>query len=315
VKDKIKIFLIGSGKIGIRSFAKIAADGRFLIVGMATQEDKVSGRKLIPAPMPVAEWAERNSIPIEKVKSVNDPNFVKKVKDLKTDIIFLASFGQILKEDILTAPLREPVNLHSSLLPKFRGASPIQAAIISGEKETGVSFMRMEKGLDSGPVFAKFAIPIADDDNFQTLEGKLASVAAEHVVDVIQKIFDGTLDALDQDHQIANFAPKIKKSDGLINWNESAELIERKIRAFSTWPGVFFDFETEKKKMRIKINGARVVRDFPQNNPGKMTLSSQKWIVSCGNFAIELLRVHPEGKKEMGVGDFLRGYRMPVSVQ
>jgi methionyl-tRNA formyltransferase len=307
-KQKTRVFFLGSGKLGIPSLAAILSSSEIDFVGAATQDDKPSGRKLILSPTPIAEWALKNNLEIEKVRSINNPEFVRKIKNLQTDIIFLASFGQILKNEILSSPLREPVNLHASLLPKYRGASPIQSAILSGEKESGISFMRMEKGLDTGPIFAKFAASIDENDNAEMLENKLADLAAKHVVDIILKIDREELQAVEQDHSQASYAPKIRKNDGALNWKNDALTIKRMVRAFYPWPGVFFEFENNGKKYRINIKKADVRLELPPDHPGKIIVASKKsWIVACGNGALDLLRVLPDGKKEMDGTEFLRG--------
>ncbi|HPN85255.1 MAG TPA: methionyl-tRNA formyltransferase [Victivallales bacterium] len=305
---KPKVLFIGSGRIGTESLAKIANSAKIDFLGIVTQEDKPAGRKLQLKPTPVAEWACSNSLPVEKIRSVNDPDFVSKVRAMGTDIIFLASFGQILKAEILSAPNVEPLNLHASLLPKFRGASPIQAAIISGEKQAGISFMRMEKGLDTGPVFAKFATDISSDEDSESLETKLACLAAQHVEDVILKIFKRELEPVPQDNSLATYAAKIEKSDGLIDWREDALRVERKVRAFRQWPGAFFQLDLDGKKQRVKIVRAKVCPEI-QGALGEIIRTDKKLIVVCGKAGIELERIIPEGRREMDATEFLRGWK------
>lgn len=297
--------------IGISSLAKIANSEQIDFLGILTQEDKPAGRKLILKATPVAEWATKNNLPLEKLDSINNPNIISKIKNWAVDIIFLASFGQILKSDILSVPLVEALNLHASLLPKFRGASPIQAAILAGDKQSGVSFMRMEKGLDTGPVFAQFASDIAPDECADSLETKLANLAAEYSIEVILKICSGELKPVPQDNSLATYAGKIEKSDGKIEWNNDADVIERKIRAFHPWPGAFFDLDIKGGKLRTKITKAKVVPGV-QITPGEIICTAEKkLLIACGKNALEVQKIHPEGRKEMDSADFLRGQRIP----
>ncbi|HPO89597.1 MAG TPA: methionyl-tRNA formyltransferase [Victivallales bacterium] len=306
--EKPKVLFVGSGKLGIPSLAKIANSNELDFLGVITQEDKPAGRKLHLTPTPVAAFAESNKIKVIKIKSINSPDILSYIRSLKPDFIFLASFGQLLKSEILSIPLKEPLNLHGSLLPKYRGAAPIQAAILNGENETGVSFMRMEKGLDTGPVFARFAVKISSTDNSITLEEKLAKIASENVVDVILKIYSNQLQPVSQDKMgQASYAPKIQKHDGLINWNESAELIERKIRAYYPWPSAYTEFQIFGENYRFKIIKAKVVASI-NSQPGIFLITRDNFVVSCGKDALELLVIHPDGRREIKITDFIHRF-------
>lgn len=305
--SKPKVLFVGSGKLGIPSLVKIAASPELEFLGVITQNDKPAGRKLHLTRTPVAEFAERNNLPLKKIKSINAPEFIEYARSLSPDFIFLASFGQILKDEILKVPRIEPLNLHGSLLPKFRGAAPIQAAILSGETETGVSFMRMDKGLDTGAVFAKFAIRISHNDNTPTLEDKLAILAAEHVVEVILDIFYRRISAKEQDHDEASYAKKIEKHDGLINWNDDAEIIERKTRAFYPWPAAYTQFRIFGTDYRFKIVRAKVVPSIV-SAPGTFIITKDSFTVACGKNALKLLCIHPDGRKEMPINDFIHRF-------
>jgi len=306
--EKPKVLFVGSGKLGIHSLAKIANSDKINFLGVITQEDKPAGRKLHLTPTPIAAFAELNKIKVIKIKSINSPDTLSYIRSLAPDFIFLASFGQILKSEILSIPLKEPLNLHASLLPKYRGAAPIQAAILNGESETGVSFMRMEKGLDTGPVFAKFTVKISRDDNSLTLEEKLAKIASENVIDVILKIYSNQLTPVSQEELgQASYAPKIQKHDGLIDWNEPAELIERKIRAYYPWPSAYTEFQIFGENYRLKIIKSKIVPSIA-SMPGTFIITKNSFIVSCGKDALELLVVHPDGRKEMEIADFIHRF-------
>ncbi len=307
MKLRPKVLFIGSGRLGLPSLAKIAGSEEIDFLGAVTQEDKPAGRKLHLTPTPVGEFARLHGIPLKKIKCVNAPDFLSEAGALNPDFIFLASYGQILKSEILSLPKVEPLNVHGSLLPKHRGAAPVQAAILAGDEEAGISFMRMEKGLDTGPVFAKFAVGISCDDTAHSLEDKLANLAGEHAVDTVLRIFSGELKAVPQDDSAASYARKIEKSQGAIDWGEDAEVIERKIRAYHPWPGAFSEFEIFGRKYRLKIISAALAGplDLP---PGGFHLSKQAFTVACGRGSLALKIVHPDGRKEMPVADFIHGF-------
>lgn len=312
--DKLRIYFLGSGEIAVPVLEKLTVSERIILAGVGTQKDRPSGRGRKTMPTPVGLFLENKGIKGDKPDSVNSDDFLSHLKNLMPDMIFVASFGQILKEGILGIPRLGCINLHASLLPFHRGASPINAAILNGDVKTGVSFMRMEKGLDTGPVFRMYECEIGAEDNALQLERKLGHLAAEHVEDIILRIADGTLQAVAQEHARATYAGKIKKEDGLVNWNEDSELIERKVRAYFPWPAAYFNLKLQSENKLIKITKA-LVRPELRGTPGEFLKSSGgDWVIACGKGALSLLRVIPEGKREMSGADFIRGFEKQLSI-
>lgn len=306
-KEKLpRVYFLGSGHIAVAPLAKLYHSDRINLIGIGTQMDRPAGRKRHLMPTPVGAWAADNRIEIDKPVSVNNEEFLSRLRNLKTDVVFVASFGQILKRDILELPAIACVNLHASLLPAYRGAAPIISAVLEGISVTGITFMKIDKGLDTGPMYCKYEQKITNERADQ-LEKKLGLLAAEHVESVIEKIVSGELVPQDQDHDQATYAAKIKKEDGQLNWHESAEQIVRKVKAFYPWPGVSFILETAKNPMRITITEAEVAPEA-SGSPG-LTLTADKndWIISCGCGAVSLKKVKPEGKGEMSGPEFVRG--------
>lgn len=304
--NKPKVYFLGSGNIAIAPLQQLFNSARIDLVGIATQIDRPAGRKKIPQPTPVGLWADKNGIAIDKPDSVNNEDFLDKLRSIEPDIIFVASFGQLLKSEILELPAVACVNLHASILPAYRGAAPIISAIVDGLDKTGISFMKMDKGLDTGPVYCIYEQELKNQ-KANELETQLGIMAAEYIEEVIEKIVSGEMRSYEQDHDKATFAAKIKKGNGQVDWSEAAEVIERKIRGYFPWPGTFFVIQTRKRPIRLNINEAEIVMD-KNGTPGKTLVADKHdWIIACGDGAINLKKVKPDGKGEMTGPEFVRG--------
>lgn len=308
---KIKLYFLGSGEIAVPVMDRIYRSDMFELLGICTQNDRPAGRNKPLLPTPVGAWAQKNSIVADKPISVNDSVFISKVKELAPDIILVISFGQILREDFLKIPKISCVNVHASLLPKYRGASPIVAAILNADRETGVCFMKMEKGLDNGAVYKEIKMPLCGNEYADELELSLGRLAAENVEETLWDIYSGKIYPKEQDYSKASYAGKIKKNDGTIDWNMSAVEIEKKVRAFYPWPGAYFNINAPKGLKKINITKGKVVTDLT-GRPGEVIKADRKtgWIISCGSGALKIVRLIPEGKKEMSSEDFLLGTRV-----
>ena len=233
---------------------------------------------------------------------------MERLRGLGTEMIFLVSFGQILKREILELPPLGCVNLHASLLPAHRGASPIASAILNGDARTGVSFMRMEAGLDCGPVYLEEEFPLAGDEDAGWLEDQLGALGAARAAATLLRIASGELVGRPQDHAAASYAGKIRKADGDVDWREGAAALARKVRAYHPWPGMSFAAGSGPDAKHLRIAAAAVAADAPPGEPGHSVVASKsRWVVACGEGSLELLRVVPEGKKAMSGADFLRG--------
>ena len=304
----VNIYILASGAIAVPVIRELTNSSVINICGISTQPDKPVGRKKILTPTPVGQWADENNISCERCTNVNDPEFIKKLKSLKPDIILVFAFGQLLKEEILSLPSNGCINLHASILPKYRGAAPINAAILEGDAETGVSVMQMEKGLDTGPVYDIFKIDISDNDTAESLENKLAELAAEITVGALLKIANDGQQPVPQDESKATHVGKISKNDGLISWNSTAKQVIRKIRAFTPWPGVFFRISTPKGDKKIQVTECEAEECIDHPTPGTVLQADKYgWTIACEKSVLKLLRIIPEGKKEMKATDFLLG--------
>jgi len=305
-----RVYFLGSGHIAVHPLKKLFSSKRIDLIGIGTQADQPAGRKRTLQATPVGQWACENNATIDKLVSVNSEEFLCKLRMLKPDILFVASFGQLLKSEILSLPECACVNLHASLLPAYRGAAPIISAVVEGLTETGITFMQMDKGLDTGPVYCSFKQAITGE-RADELEEKLGILSATHIEDVIEKIVAGKLIAKQQDNTLASYSAKIKKTDGQLDWNDDAEVICRKIRGFYPWPGVYFTLHTPKKDIRITISEAEITENTPsaQASAGTTIVADKKqWIIACGQGFLELKKVKPEGKREMTGPEFVRGH-------
>ncbi len=308
--NKLKIFFLGSGDIAVPVLKILCESKDIELLGIATQPDRPAGRKKKLLPTPVGRFADDKGLFVYKISNVNSYEFTSLIKSLNIDFLIVVSFGQILKEKLLTLPKYCCLNIHASLLPKYRGASPISAAILNGENSTGISFMKMDKGLDTGPVFSMNELIIGAADTSEILEHKLGRLAAENIIECLHKICTMGLKPVEQVDAIFSYAGIIKKEDGRINWTKSATNIERMIRAYAKWPGTYFYLKIGENLLKIEVNQAKVISS-DVNSFGKiLNADTKSFIIGCGDkTALSLIKITPAGKKTMNVSDFMRGIR------
>ena len=310
IENKIKIVFLGSGAFASPVLEAMLRDESLEIAEIVTQVDKPAGRKGILTPTPLGQWCQNAGRGFERVLSVNSEDFLNHLRELAPDLIVVVSFGQILKEDLLELPRLGCLNVHASLLPAYRGASPIVSAILNGEIQTGVTFMRMDKGLDTGPVYQQFELEIGDRITAPELESELARLAGRHIGECIRQLAEGKLQSQEQDHSKATLSRKIRKSHAALDWNSSPEDLARKIRAFFPWPSVIFTCMRNDRPVSVKISAGRAVAGV-SGKPGQiLSVKSEGVTVACAQNALLLEKVIPEGKKEMRATDFANGFRL-----
>ncbi len=312
--NKPKILFMGAGVFAVPVLDAIAHSKNLELAGTVTQPDKAAGRKRILTPTPLGKWADANGIPCERAVSVNTPEFLNKVQQIAPDLIVVVSFGQLLKQPLLESAPFGCLNVHASLLPRYRGASPIVSAVLNGDPETGIAFMRMEKGLDTGPVYEMHRYPVSPDMNAEELEQALSNLAAARIENCILKVVQNQIVPQTQSQDGVVLSKKIRKSDGSVRWQEDAEVLERKIRAYHNWPSMSFCVNLKKGCIKVKIMKAKATTfSAPNAIPGKVAAyANNQLMVACGKGALMIERVLPEGKKEMAVADFLNGSRIAV---
>ncbi len=274
----------------------------FEILAVVTQPDRPVGRKQEITESVVSKEARSLNVPIFKPENLREPSAFNELKALpKADAFIVVAYGHIIPRGILD--LATSINIHGSLLPKFRGASPIQSAILSGETETGITIMLMDEKMDHGPILKMESVKIQPEDTFKELEQKLCSLAKEMIVPTINDFLEGKLKPTEQNHSEASFCQTITKEDGKIDWNTDVKDIYNKYRAFIQWPGVWTSFDG--KILKIKKCLASEIKG---TEPGIVFKQEDKIFVGCANGSLELLELQLEGKNPTSVSDFVRGY-------
>jgi methionyl-tRNA formyltransferase len=297
----MKIIFWGTPDFAVPSL-KILLENNHKILAVVTAPDKERGRGQRVSFTPVKEFAIQNNITVLQPQKLKAEDFNNNLKTFECDLYIVVAF-KILPRNIFTIPKYGSFNLHASLLPKFRGAAPIQWTLIKGETETGVTSFALEDKVDTGNMYLQKKIPILLEDNFGTLHDKLSLLGAEAVLHTVNLIENGTAKLKKQSDELATPAPKITKEIMRIDWNKSAEDIHNLVRAFSPWPGAFF-IHNEKL---IKIFGTRLESKI-KLPPGKILERGGKLFIGCKNDAIEILEIQLEGHKKLSVTEFLRGY-------
>ena len=311
----IKIYFLGSGPIAIPILESLRVASELSLVGIGTQEKppKTINGKVRGSYTAVSLYCGQHGIEIERHASVNTEQFRGHLRELGVQMLVVASFGQILKRELLELPRYGCLNIHASLLPKYRGASPVVASLLNGDDETGVSFMQMEAGLDTGPLYSVFRLPILPTDVSDTLEQRLGALAASKIEEVVLQIVRDGLQPVRQDDACACYCGKICKNDGLACWEKSAVELANMVRAFLPWPSVRAFIPARNGFKMIKLTDVSPLEnDGMQTRPGQIISYGRDGIlVACGKGALLIRRLIPEGKKEMGACDYLRGNPLP----
>jgi methionyl-tRNA formyltransferase len=302
----MRIVFIGTGEIGVPTLRALLDSGHE-VVAVVTQPDKPVGReqRIEPPPIKKALIARARPLgaPIFQPPRIKDPQIVEELRKLKADVTVVVAYGQILPRDVLEIPRLACLNLHASLLPRWRGAAPIQAVIAAGDCETGITAMYMDEGLDTGDILLQRRVEILPNDTGGSLHDRLAQIAPEALLESLRLLSAGNAPRIAQDNARATYAPKLKREHGLIDWSESAEAIERKIRAYNPWPGAFMKVDHQ----NLKVFSASVV-DL-NSQPGEVLRSDKDLVVATGKDALSLAEVQLEGKRRMSAAEFLRGHR------
>ncbi|MGF7395992.1 methionyl-tRNA formyltransferase [Thermoanaerobacterium thermosaccharolyticum] len=307
----MNIVFMGTPEFAVPSLEKLIESGHNVML-VITQPDKPRGRGKKISYSPVKECAIKNNIDVfQPQKLKNNKEVFDKLRKLNPDLIVVAAYGKILPEEILQIPRYGCINVHASLLPKYRGAAPINWAVINGEKETGITIMYMEKGLDTGDILLQKSIPILEEDNSETVHDKLAVLGGNALIDAINKMVDGALKPVKQDDSKATYAPILEKSIGLIDWQKSAVEIKNLVRGLRPWPVAY----TYYKGNMLKIWAAEVYSYEGKEKPGTVITTGSALIVKCGKDALKILEIQSEGKRRMTVEEFLRGHTIAKGEQ
>lgn len=310
----MRIVFIGTGEIGVPVLRSLLNSQEHQLVGVVTQPDKPAGRaQRIEAPAIKAALAG-SALPIFQPARIKREEAVAEIRALAPDVIVVMAYGQILPRSVLEIPRVACLNLHASLLPRHRGAAPIQAAIVAGDRESGMTVMYMDEGLDTGDILLQSRLEIARDETGRSLHDRLAQIAPAALDEALTDLQKGNAPRIPQESSVATYAPKLQRENGRIDWTESAALIERKIRAFNPWPGAFtFLRDAADRDRKLKIFRARVVATA-KATPGEIVRSDGSIVIAANGAALALEEVQLEGKRRMSAAEFLRGHATPLRI-
>ena len=302
----MKILFMGTPDFAAGSLKSLINAG-YEVSAVVTQPDRPKGRSGQPVFSPVKEASVAAGIPVLQPERIKRPEETAKLREYPADIYVVAAFGQILSKEILDQPRYGCINVHASLLPKYRGASPIQRVILDGEKETGITIMQMNEGLDTGDILYQKKLELAPDETFETLHDRLMELGGQTLTEALPLIEAGKITPVKQDDSASCYAPLIKKEDGLIDWKKTSGQISSQVRAFNPWPGAF-----------THIGGKllKVWEVQPVSGSGKagdiIDADKTSFTVACGDGAVRILAIQPEGKKRMDTSAFLLGNRIEI---
>ncbi|MBU2229050.1 methionyl-tRNA formyltransferase [Patescibacteria group bacterium] len=300
---KFRVAFFGTPNFAVPALKALLKMSELTMVTVVTQPDKPVGRKQEIISPPVKKIAEKHQVPVCQPDRIKSVKFEKCVREVDLDVAIVVAYGKIIPQKLLDIPRLGWLNIHGSLLPKYRGAAPIQAAILDGEKETGVTLMKINEGLDTGDIIARKITSIDPTENFESLHDKLASLGADLLVESLLDYLNGKLKPEPQENSIATETAIIKKDDGKINWTKDAEHIERHIRAYNPWPGAFCKHNSK----TFKVHSAELLSESIHLSPGKVIYEDGSLIVGCGNGSLKLIKVQLEGKKPQKATQFING--------
>ena len=307
MKKKAKIIFMGTPEFAAYALKALYKSNQNVVL-VVTRPDRPKGRGRKVIPPPVKEVAISLGYEVNQPASVRTVEFADHMAKHKPDIIAVVAFGHIIPKNILEMPKIATINIHASLLPKYRGPAPIQWAIINGEIETGVTAMLMDEGLDTGDILLSSKIKIFSDDNSDTLHNRLADLSADLLMQTIECIETGDINSIPQDHTQATYAPLLKKNDGCINWEMPAETLDAFIRGMTPWPGAF----TFHGNKRLKILKARTIIIDTVETPGTVIKRfPDELCVATGKGVLSVIKIQGESGKRLLIKDFLRGYKIP----
>jgi methionyl-tRNA formyltransferase len=301
----MKLVFCGTPQFAVPCLESLVASG-FDVQLVVTQPDRPQGRGMELAAPPVKQTAQKLMLPViqpEKIKK--NEEFQKQLAELAPEAIIVVGYGRLIPSWMLQLPPRGNINVHASLLPKYRGAAPIQWAIANGESATGVTTMLLNEGLDTGDILLQREMKVRPEDTSLTLGPRLAELGAELLVETLRGLKSGTVRPVPQDHSRATLAPILTKEDGQIDFSRSAVEICNRLRGFQPWPGAYTQFRGK----QLKLISARPKESAESLPPGELLVAGNQLLVGCVRGPLELLQIQIEGKKAMAAGDFIRGYR------
>ena len=301
----LRTLYMGTAEIASAPLKALNFLPEYEIVGVLTQPDRPRGRSMKVLSSPVKQCAEKLGLLVLQPQTICSDEVLEQILSLRADLIVVSAFGQILPKSVLDLPRHGAVNIHASILPRHRGAAPIQRAILEGDNEIGVTLMKMDEGLDTGDIIAVSRTPIQATDNSQTLHDRLAELGASLLISTLPDYVGGSITAKPQDDSLSTYARKIVKDDGRIDWSLPSIEIHRRIRAFTPWPGAFTFLPVEQRRL-LKIHKASITES--EGNAGEiLSVIGNNLLVACGQKSLAFKELQREGSQTMGVDNFLHG--------
>lgn len=307
----LRVVLMGTPDIACPTLQALASAPEFQVIAAVVQPDKPKGRDLKLQPPPVKELALRLGLPVLQPERARNETFLAQLRELRPDLVVVLAYGQILPQALLDIPAHGCLNIHTSLLPRWRGAAPIQWAILEGDAQTGTTIMRMDAGLDTGGIVATRLTPIGPEDTAQTLHDRLATLGAELLVETLPRYVRGELPPRPQPVEGVTYARKLSKDDGRLDWSQPAAALHRRLRAFTPWPGTFTFLPAEPRPQLLKVWRAELA--VGSGTPGEVLAADRTGIlVACREGALRLLELQREGARRLAVADYLAGHSISV---
>lgn len=306
----LRVIFFGTAELACASLRRLTEDPQFQVLAVVSQPDKPKGRDLRLQPSAVKQLALDRNLPVLQPRKARDAAFIEQLRGFRPDLMVVAAYGQILPQELLDVPRLGCLNVHTSLLPRHRGAAPIQWAILSGDQETGITIMKMDAGLDTGPILAMARTPIAPEDDSRTLHDRLADMGAELLVRTIADYAAGEITPVPQPEG-ATYARKISKEDGRIEWQATTGEIWNRIRAFTPWPGAFTFLPGAGKSRLLKIWDAQPRATQAGGSPGTILNTGAEGILAaCGEGSLLIRALQLAGSRKMTAAEFLAGHKL-----
>lgn len=302
----MRIVFCGTGEIGAPALRALLDSKKHTVVGVITQPDKPAGRDLKPRMSAIKQIALAHNLPVRQPEKLRSPAALEDLRALAPDLMVVAAYGQILPKSVLETPRLGCLNLHASLLPRHRGASPIHAAILAGDRETGITVMYMDEGLDTGDILLAEPLAIGPYETTGKLHDRLAALAAPCLLWALDLLEQGKAPRTPQDNALATYAAKLKKTDGLLDWSQPAEALATRIRAMSPWPGAYSRLAGQTLKIHAASAG-------PESGPPGEILAAEPGTlrIACGSGSLVIESLQLEGRKRLRADEFLRGHPLP----
>jgi methionyl-tRNA formyltransferase len=319
----MRLIFAGSSKFAVPVLQMLVNQQKHFLVAVITQPDSKKGRGLKASISPVKQEALKHSLEIWQPESINNPSFIKQLENSKVDLIIVVAYGQKISDDVLRIPPKGCINVHPSLLPKYRGAAPINYAILNGDKQTGITVFKITKKMDAGDVFKQVVVAIKDNETFIELNDRLAAESASILPGLLDDIEKCMITLIQQDETKVTYAPKFKKTDGEIDWNKSSQQIVNQIKAMYPWPGTYTFFQSpEKSFIKVDILEAQIDASCKQICVatkqvlplGSITeINNNGIVISCGQReTLALKKLKPAGSKELTAKEFENGYHIKI---